>query len=403
MENTPAVIETSTQSNLEVASPSVSSSDDWASRMDSQIDNINKETKATRYGNAEDKPAEPEKKVVAEKKAEKSVESSESKKSDKAPEAEKPNEEKTEDKSATKEEVPKGLTEKAAVKWGELRAEAAKAKELAKTVESLKAELEAVKTAPVNAQEVEQLRQINQQYEQELAIARVEATQEYKQNVVNPMVNVVGFVDSLATKYELNSRELMAAFAESDAAKQSDLLTDLAANMNERDRLRLYASADDYAEIIRRRDSYHDTSRERMQAIEAQRQAELARHQEESEKSAASAKAEYEAAAEKVFTDLKESVPVLADEEIAADVQRLAKGDYSGADAELKAYMAHSGALLPHLLKALKEAKSELEEANKKIVGYRNSSPKAGSGSADSNRSLPEDVGFLEALEQHLG
>jgi hypothetical protein len=65
--------------------------------------------------------------------------------------------------------------------------------------------------------------------------------------------------------------------------------------------------------------------------------------------------------------------------------------------------MAHSGALLPHLLKALKEAKSELEEANKKIVGYRNSSPKAGSGSADSNRSLPEDVGFLDALEQQLG
>jgi len=395
METTP--IESSPQSNLEVVPPADTfSSDDWASRMESQIDNLNKETGATLYGKVEDK--KPKAKTEKVEKAEK-VE----------PAAEKPEKieeksEKIEDKSdAPKEEVPKGLTEKAAVKWGELRAEAAKAKEYVKTIESLKAELEAAKAAPVNSQELEQLRQINQQYEQELSVARVEATQEYKINVVDPMVNVVGFVESLATKYELNAREMMTAFSESDPNKQSDLLTDLAANMNERDRLRLYASADDYSEIIRRRDSYHSTSQERMQAIEAQRQAELAQYQEESGKTAAAAKAEYDAAVEKVFADLKESVPVLAEEEVAADVQRLAKGDYSGADAELKAYMAHSGALLPHLLKALKEAKAELEDANKKIVGYRNSSPKAGSGSADSNRSLPEDVGFLDALEQQLG
>lgn len=399
MENTSTPVESSSQSNLEVAPPPAASSDDWAERMDSQIENINKETKATRYGKVEDKSAEPEKKAVSEKKSAAVSEE----KADKAGKTEKPAEEKSEDKSSAKEEVPKGLTEKAAVKWGELRAEAAKAKELAKTVESLKAELEAAKAAPVNAQELEQLRQINQQYEQELAVARVESTQEYKQNVVDPMVNVVEFAESLAAKYEVNSREMLAAFAESDAAKQSDLLTDIGANMNERDRLRFYAAADDYAEIIRRRDAYHSTSHERMQAIEAQRQAELARYQQESEQAAAAAKAEYEQATEKVFNDLKESVPLLADEEVAAEVQRLAKGDYSGADAELKAYMAHSGALLPHLLKALKEAKSELEEANKKIVGYRNSSPKAGSGSSDSSKSLPEDVGFLEALEQQLG
>ena len=397
MESTlPEPIETSAQSNLEVAASDSGGSDDWASRMESQIDNLNKETGATLYGKVEEK--KPKAKTEKVEKAEKIEPASEK------PEKIEEKSEKTEDKSdAPKEETPKGLTEKAAVKWGELRAEAAKAKELSKTVESLKAELEAAKAAPVSSQELEQLRQINQQYEQELSVARVEATQEYKSNVVDPMVNVVGYLDTLATKYELSSREMLAAFAEADASRQSDLLTDLAANMNERDRLRLYAAADDYSEIIRRRDSYHDTSRERMQALEAQYQSDLSRHQEESDKFLAASRSEYEAAVEKVFSDLKESVPVLADEEVAADVERLAKGDYSGADAELKAYMAHSGALLPHLLKALKEAKSELEEANKKIVGYRNSSPKAGSGSADSNRSLPEDVGFLDALEQQLG
>lgn len=395
METTP--IESSSQSNLEVVPPvDTSGSDDWASRMESQIDNLNKETGATLYGKVEDKkPKAPQAKAEKAAKIEPTEEKPE--KSEEKPE-------KTEDKSdAPKEEVPKGLTEKAAVKWGELRAEAAKAKEYVKTIESLKAELEAAKAAPVNSAELEQLRQINAQYEQELSLARVESTQAFKQDVYEPMTNVVDYLETLANKYELNSREMLGAFAESDAAKQGDLIADLAASMNERDRLKFYAAADDYAEIMRRRDYYHASRQERVANLEAERQAELARHQQESEQSAAAAKAEYEQAVDKIFNDLKESVPVLADEEVAANVQKLAKGDYSGADAELKAYMAHSGALLPHLLKALKAAQSELEEANKKIVGYRNGSPKAGSGSAETSRSLPDDVGFLEALDQQLG
>lgn len=398
METTP--IETSADANLEVALPTPLAPDDWASRLDSQIEDLDKPKP-----DPEDRP---EKKPVAEKKASKTAKVPEAEKAAKVEASEKAEKsaesEKTEAKpEEAKEEAPKGLTEKAAVKWGELRAEAAKAKEYAKTIESLKAELEAAKAAPVNSEEIEQLRQINQQYEQELAISRVEATQEYKQNVIEPMVNVVGYLESLATKYELSSREMLGAFAESDPAKQSDLIADLAASMNERDRLRFYSAADDYSEIINRRDNYHQVSQERMQSIEAERQAELARHQAETEKSSAISKAGYDAAVEKVFADLKESVPVLADEEVAEEVQRLAKGDYSGADAELKAYMAHSGALLPHLLKALKSAQADLEEANQKIAGYRNSSPKAGSGSAETSRALPDDVGFLEALDQQLG
>lgn len=392
-------VETSAQSNLEVTPPASSTSDDWASSLDAQIEGLNKATSATRYGKvSEDKKSEAKESKPEESKSDKP--DSEDKSPKKPEKSSKPE---ASEKPEAKEEVPKGLTEKAAVKWGELRAEAAKAKELAKTVESLKAELEAVKASPVNSEELEQLRQINQQYEKELAISRVESTQFYKQNVVQPMVDVVGFLESLATKYELSSRDMLSALAESDPSRQSDLIADLAASMNERDRLRFYSSADDYAEIIRRRDYYHATSQEQQAELEARRQAEINSYQQESEQSSAALRAEYEQAADKVFEDLKESVPLLADEDIATEVQKLAKGDYSGADAELKAYMAHSGALLPHLLKALKDAKAEVEEANKKIAGYRNSSPKAGSGSAETSRSLPEDVGFLEALEQQLG
>lgn len=412
-----AAVETSSQADLEVAPAQTDAGmGDWASRLDSEIDSLNKETGATKYGKADEGEKTAHEKKAAKVKSEKTAKVSDKKATkeskseetddqaegdEKKEEGEEPKaEESSEEK---KEEPPKGMTEKAAIKWGELRAEAAKAKEYAKEIETLKAELEKAKVAPVDTAEIEKLKQINAEYEQELAIARVEATQEYKANVVEPMVNVVGFLNSLAERYELTSRDMLAAFAETDTNKQSDLIADLAANMNERDRLKFYASADDYNEIIRRRDIYQSHSAERMKQIEAERQAEVAKQQAESEKTAAETKAAYAKATEKVFGDLKKSVPVLEDEEVAAEVQRLAKEDYSGADPELKSYLAHSGALLPHILKALKAAKAELAEANKKIVGYRNSSPKAGSGSADAARDVSEDVGFLEALEQQLG
>lgn len=394
MDTAPAPTETSSAANVEMNSttPDTSSMGDWASRIDNEIDSINKDTGATKYGKVDSEKSE--KPAKTEKVVEKSVKEP-TEEADERPEV-------AEKEVPQKEETPKGLTEKAAVKWGELRAEAAKAKEYAKEVETLKAEVEKLKTTAPDTTELDRLRQINAEYEQELSVARVEATQEYKSNVVEPMVNVVSYLNGLAERYELNSKEMLAAFAESDSAKQSDLIADLAANMNERDRLRLYAAADDYSEIIRRRDYYQSSSRDRMAQIEQQRQAALAQQQNEQQQTAAQYKEAYTKATDKVFNDLKKSVPVLSDEEVASDVQRLAKQDYSNADPELKSYLAHSGALLPHVLKALKAAKAELEEANKKIVGYRNGSPKAGSGSSDMSRSLPEDVGFLDALERQL-
>jgi hypothetical protein len=416
-------VETSTQGNLEVTPVAntftAPEESDWASRLDQAMENINTETGDTKYGKAD------EGKTASEKRAEKvkPVKEKTPKVSDKKepvvnkseesevtePEEDKSTDESKKEAEPASEETPRGLTEKAAVKWGELRNENRAQK---KEIESLKAELEKAKTAApeFDPAEVERLRQINQAYEQELSVARVEATAEYKQNVYEPMVNVIGYLNELAGRYELNSKDMLAAFAETDGSKQSDLVADIAASMNERDRLRFYAANDDYNEIIRRRDYYQSTSRERLAQIEQQRQAEVAKQQQESwvqkqqaEKSAAEAKAAYEKASEKVFDDLKKQVPVLSDEEIAADVQRLAKGDYTNAAPELKSYLAHSGALMPHLLKALKAAKADLDKANKTIAGYRNSSPKAGSGSAETSKDIPENIGFLEALDQQLG
>ena len=410
MDPTTPAIETSSES-IETPTQDLSGNSgsemDWASRLDAAFDSIEpksdsveEEKPVVKKPNSKAKTSKEKPSKVSEKPS-LDVDKSEDTK-DVSDEAVKDEEPKDEDSNSdSKEEAPKGLTEKAAVKWGELRNENRAYK---KEIETLKAELEKTKnTVPSNDSELEQLRSINAEYERELSAARVEATQEYKANVVEPMVGVMGFLGEIASKYDLAQKDFLEAFAESDPSKQSDLITDLASSMNERDRLRLYGAADDYSEIIRRRDFYQASSKERLSQIEAERKAEIAKQREQAEKSTVEARDQYEKATSKVFEDLKKSVSVLSDEEVASDVQRLAKADYSNANPELKSYLAHSGALLPHLLKALQSAKADLEKANKTIVGYRNGSPKAGSGSSENSRAIPEEIGFLEALEKQLG
>ena len=386
-----STIETSSQAGIEVQPPLNNPVDDWASRLDSEIDTLNKETGASLHG----KPDETGEKPKTSREVKKSGAEAET---DKNVGEEKPGE----GEEKPKEEAPKGLTEKAAVKWGELRAEAAQAKVLSKEVESLRAELERAKATVPNTAEIEHLRQVNQAYEQELSVARVEATQEYKSNVVSPMTDVVGFVGELAQRYELDQRSMLAAFSEPDPAKQSDLIADIAGSMSERDRLKFYATCDDYSEIIRRRDIYQNYSRERRTQLDAEYNSQVQNQQTEYARQATEAQSAHEAATEKVFGDLKRSISVLEDEEVATEVKRLAAGDYSNADPELKSYLSHSGAILPHLLKALKAAQAELGEANKKVLGYRNGSARAGSGSSENSHSLGNETGFLDAIESGL-
>jgi hypothetical protein len=305
--------------------------------------------------------------------------------------------------------TPKNATEKATAKWGELRTKAAQAAELATKVADMEKRLKEAESAKAatndseTAAEVERLRKINEGYEAELAVSRVEATKAWKESVVAPMESLAETLVAITGKYSSNPSKFMEAFAEADLLKQSDLLTELAADMNERDRLKVYGLADRYSSIMQTRDKLQADAKEKKLSLETERASAEAKAKEENSKTEAAAKAEYEKAVTKVFEDLKKTVPVLADPEVSADVLNLASKDYSAAPPDLKAYMAHSGAILPHILKVLREKDAELAKANSTISEYRKGSPKASKGSADVSRSAPGDVDFLAAIDQQLG
>jgi hypothetical protein len=385
MENNPpaeAPVADSTESvSLPSSTPESNFGFDWASQLDNAIgQELDKESSEE---SKEETPSEDTAKETGEEKV-------------------------TEKEETPSDETPKGLTAKAAIKWKELRSEAAEAAKLREQLTAKDQELESLKSKTSSPeleelrQKAEQLSKINSEYEAELATARVEATQEYKELVKAPLENVATYLMDLSKKYDIKDSDLFSAISEQDNT-QSDKLADVASSMNERDRLKFYRAADDYAAIMERRTQFQINAKQKIADIQKRQEAETLLAKQTQQQAQEKYTSEYQAATKDVLDTMRKNIPVLADEEIATEVQKLSSVDYSNANVDLKAYLANAGAVLPHMLKAFKALEAQLEESNKTIASYRNSSAPAGGGKANDDASSYEGMGFLEALEAKIG
>lgn len=113
--------------------------------------------------------------------------------------------------------------------------------------EAIKQELEELKkkaiTPVVDETEVKTLKERVAEYEQQLKVSNVRATQEYKEAVVEPLERVKEAASKIADKHGLAQRDLADALRETDSEKQAELLGELTAGLPEWDRLRVYELA----------------------------------------------------------------------------------------------------------------------------------------------------------------
>jgi hypothetical protein len=73
------------------------------------------------------------------------------------------------------------------------------------------------------------------------------------------------------------------------------------------------------------------------------------------------------------------------------------------APADLRAYAVFAGALMPEILKQVKASDAKVKELEASLAKYTKAKPRAGGGTADApNTGLPENVGFLDAIEASL-
>jgi hypothetical protein len=291
-------------------------------------------------------------------------------------------------------EETKNMSAAAGAKFKELKTELKEYK--AKLAEATKL-IEEAKSTPANPEEVETLKAKLAEYEQEIAVTRVEATPEYKRAVIEPTQAILDAASTLAERYKIDARKLVNALREESAAEGSDALTELAGDFSERDRVRLYRMADDLSDVSRRRDYL----RENASKAYEERQAQMKAEEEKMEKSYRERTSQI---ATKIWAETFSEHPVLSkmDKSIVEEVRGAgSEADLLESTPEERAYAVYAGVALPHLVKQFEAATSKVAELEKALSKYKKASPKV-SGNTDTSVSVPEDTGFLDAIEKRF-
>lgn len=289
----------------------------------------------------------------------------------------------------------KNMSASAGAKFKELKSEL---KTYKSKVAELEKAVEEARTSPQSSEEVEKLRSQLAEYEQELAVSRVEATPEFKRAVLEPTQAILDTAAAMAERYKINTGKLVNALREESQTEGSDALTELAADFSERDRVRLYRMADDLADVSRRRDYLRENASKAMAEMQ-ERQAAYEKEE------AARAKAEMSAAVDRTWDELfsKKSFISGLDAKTLEEAKRHAKEtDYYSTPPDERAYAVYSGLILPQVVSQLEASQSKVAELEKALSKYKKAAPKVSGNTDTTPASSVDDGGFLDAIEKRF-
>lgn len=266
-----------------------------------------------------------------------------------------------------------GLGEAAKARWGEVKAEL---KAERRAAYALKKELEELKQKSLyDPQEVETLKKQVEEYNKELAVHRIEATQEYKQAIEEPLRMIGEAAASVARRYEVDQDALFDALAMTDEATQQKMLTDIVDGMSDRDRLKIYQMADDTLMLLRKRDDMKARSHEAMQELDI-------RQKQAQEREQAERKRTYSTHMDRLFESLEDKLPfhpLDPNESKTAVLEKLKQDamttDVAAAGPDVQAYSAAAGVVLPRLIKQFRALAAENNTLKSRLNGASAASP----------------------------
>lgn len=314
-------------------------------------------------------------------------------------------------KKAKKEPAPEPAEEKglenasdsAKNAFASMRKDLKAERERATALEAKLAELEKSR-AETDPEEVTRLRQLNEEYERELQVARVEATREFKEAVVLPMQKIRETVNAFATKYEISEADILNAFSEADASARADKLSDLAAGMNDRDKFSLYDLETRFAKVQGTREKVVNNAKLALEKIEQHRQEQAKVEQEEHGK-------RYANTIVKAWEEAQGAVPLLnpieGDDEWNGQLNQAQEFvralDFGQLNDDGKARLAIRSAIAPIIYGQFVLAMNELKEAKSTLEKYQKATPKAGGGNAAAQQVNKEEFDdFMSALKANL-
>lgn len=293
----------------------------------------------------------------------------------------------------------------AKTKWAEQRRALKEERTRRQELEAKLAELES-KLREADPAELKAMRERIDAQERELEIARVEATQKYKEAVVEPLRRIDGTISAMAKKYEVREGDLRTAFAEADAERQTELLVDIASGMNDRDRFRLYELAEEFQKVQGIRTRIANNAKLANQKLEEHRQAQAAKFQEEMGRT-------YNASIDAVWKSVEDNVPLFRKREgddawngaIDNVVQTARSIDIDRLEIPQRADLALRAAASPFLYSQLTALFEKYQEVSAALEKYTATTPGAGGGTspAVSPEGGAEYEDFLDAVKAGMG
>lgn len=281
---------------------------------------------------------------------------------------------------------PKGLDEKGAVRWKEL-------KQAEKELGTVKAELEKYKAGQteLTSKELEQLRQEKEEIEQLVAEKRLEKKPEFIESVVKPLQEASSEIARLADIGGINKAELNKALLITDKIERLDaigkLIEEAEKPLRSMQENALYEAVEKIHKTWQHEDQLRAQAREIELAADAKTEGQKLQEQRAKEQ-------EWKEANDDMLQKLASKIPLLKDKEFADQFREKVSRPSTPID---EAYNVQAGLILPHIMRERNEFAariSELESLTADISAARPSTSGKGEVAKDEKPKLT----FQEAL-----
>jgi hypothetical protein len=237
--------------------------------------------------------------------------------------------------------------------------------------------------------ELESTRAKLAEYEGEIKVSRIEATDEFKSRIEAPKKAIGAEAEKLATKYKLADKAVLDAFHSGD----SEAVAAVTADMNEYDRYRFYDLVSKFEALTVEETRMREHAGEELERISRARR-------EEQEVTQRSKKEEWDKTAPAAWEELLEDFPALApvdgDAEWNKSVESVREfatpSRYGSLTTREQVEVLHRAAAFPVLKAEFETIRQELVKAQAELSKYEGASPDVRGGGDESPADTGEDT-----------
>jgi len=265
------------------------------------------------------------------------------------------------------------------------------------TVAELTKKVEELQAKAARLPEMEEKLQVFDEYEKELSVTRLEATQEYKNAILKPLQAIGETAETLARANESDSEEILEVMREADPTKQRAMFKEATAGWDEVDKSELWIAVKDARVLLDKQ----ETMRTHASAA-SKEQAEMALRREEATK--AEYRKAFESSLKEVSTQLREKTPFIpliegetADDRYALLEQRVSEVDFDSQTPRGKAFAAAAAILHPKMVQTVQKLQAEVDALKARVSASNAGKPSVSPGGAERPQEA-EAQDFLVAM-----